>query len=460
MFKQVSFPKWLSAAALSLSLFAAVPLVSAAAEAVPAAGEPAVIIGSSNHYPLFLQEKFGLTLAASTTKGQFINDLALVLQYQPTADAVTFSDVEEASPYYDAAAALSQRGILTGSDIHPDQPLSVFQAVFIALKAADLKELAYTYPEAKTAAALDKLHLTIDAFQSLSAAQEVAAAVDSGLVPPSLYNQLKPGTAASKTFLEELLGQVLATKGLYEHYIGRVNDPDIYMKLIDAYNASDVIEAPELESVVNGALEQGLVTGYNLKDARYNPNFIDSLTITYGHSDIKHAVQLTGLLRSEGLQAKVQFEPKTSAFVHLLEWGEPEPDLDNHYKKLDNGNYIASAKEYDISFEFNSAADKERFQPIVLAYAKKDSENQSGLIAGSWWQPLYYSQTELDHYDVITNNKIFGSGYYYAQSFSLNSQSGEIVNGFKSIAPAIDITTSTFWVDRPFFSYLSGEDFK
>jgi len=460
MFKRISYPKWLAAAALSFSLFAAVPLGAAAAQTAAATAESTVWTDSSSHYSLFLQEKFGLTIADSTTKGQFINDLALVLQYRPAADAVAFSDVNAASPYYEAAAALSQKGILTGSAVNPDQPLSVFQAVFIALKAADLKELAYTYPEAKTAAALDKLHLKTDAFQSLSAAQEIAAAVDTGLVPSSLLDQLRPGTPASKTFLEQLLGQVLTTKGLYEHYIGLVSDSDIYTKLIDAYTASDVIEAPELETIVNGALEKDLVTGYNLKDSRYNPNFIDSLTITYGHSDIKHAAQLIGLLRSEGLQAKIQFEPKTSAFVHLLEWGEPAPDHDNHYKKLENGNYIASAKEYDISFEFSSAADKKRFQPVVLAYAKKDSDKQPGLIAGSWWQPLYYSQTKLDNYDLITNNKITGSGFYYAQSFSLNAQSEAIVKGFKSIDPAVHITTSTFWVDRPFFSYLSGDDFK
>ncbi|MBW7459546.1 hypothetical protein K0U00_36360, partial [Paenibacillus sepulcri] len=285
-------------------------------------------------------------------------------------------------------------------------------------------------------------------------------AVDTGLVAPSLYGELKPGALASKTFLEQLLGQVLVSKGLYEHYIGLTGDSDIYAKLIDAYSTSDVIEAPELETIVNGALEKGLVTGYNLKDSRYDPNFIDSLTITYGHSDIQHAVQLIGLLRSEGLQAKVQFEPKTSAFVHLLEWGEPAPDHDNHYKKLENGNYIASAKEYDISFEFATAADKQRFQPVVLAYAKKDSDDEPGLIAASWWQPLYYTQTKLKDYDLITNNKITGSGFYYAQSFSLNEQSAAIVQGFKAIDPAIDITTSTFWVDRPFYSYLKGDDFK
>jgi hypothetical protein len=202
------------------------------------------------------------------------------------------------------------------------------------------------------------------------------------------------------------------------------------------------------------------VTGYNLKDSRFDPNFIDSLSITYGHSDIKHAVQLIGLLRSEGIDAKVQFEPKTSAFIYLSEWGVPVPDSNNQYKKLANGNYIASAKEFDISFQFADAADKERFQPIILQYAKKNSEDAKGLIASSWWQPLYYSLTELKDYDVITNNKIKGGGPYYAQSFSLNEKSAAIAAGFSSIDPAVKVETYKFWVDRPFYNYLTGDDYK
>jgi hypothetical protein len=368
--------------------------------------------------------------------------------------------LDASSPYFEAAAALRGNGILSGSEVYASRELSAFQAVFIAVKAAGLSELAYSYPQSKTAGALAKLHLKTDAFQSVTASQEVAAAIDAGLVAPAYYKELKPGAPAKKAFVEQLLGQVLSVKGLYEHYIGRTSDADIYAKLIDSYRTSDVIEAPELEKVVNDALEQGLVTGYNLKDSRYDSNFIDSLMITYGHSDIKHAVQLIGLLRSEGIDAKVQFEPKTSAFVHLLEWGEPSPDNDNRYKKLDNGNYIASAKEYDISFEFKSTADKERFQPIILQYAKKNSDDTKGLIAGSWWQPLYYSPTEMKDYDIITNNKITGDGPYYAQSFSLNKDSEAIVAGFRKIAPKAHVSTYTFWVDRPFYNYLTGDDFK
>ncbi|UVI30789.1 hypothetical protein [Paenibacillus spongiae] len=462
MFKMISAPKGLLAAALSVSLLLAAP----APAVLGAAGQPsvssAVLDQTTNEYALFLQEKFGVQLKDSPTRGDFIQAVARMLVFPPDGGKaeVAFSDLKPSSPSYTAAATLFQQGILTSSSVAADQPLTSLQAVFIAVKAADLKELAYSYPKEKVAQSLSAIALRIEDFTSLTAAQEIAAAKDAGLIDPAFYAELKPNKPASKAFAEQLLGRVLEAKGQYKHFIAATSDPAIYAKLTDAYRTSDIIAAPELEAVVNGALEQGLVTGYNLKDSRYDPNFVDSLTITYGHSDLKHAIQLIGLLRSEGIEANVQFEPKTSAFVHLREWGEPTPSSDYQYKKLANGNYIASAREYDIAFEFKSAADKERFQPIVLKYAKKNSDDVSGLIAGSWWQPLYYSLTELKEYDVITNNKITGSGSYYAQSFSLNKDSEAIVAGFKKLDPEVKISTYTFWVDRPFHNYLAGDDFK
>jgi len=462
MFKTINLPKGLLAAALSASLLLAIPAPAAfAATQQVVTSVTSVPAVSSEEYALFLQNKYDLVVTDSLTRGEFLQAIAKVLRYEPDSKkAVTFDDLTSASPYYTSAAALYQKGIITSSTVAADQSLSALQAVFIAVKAADLKELAYSYPEEKVNRSLASLALEVKDFSSLKAAQEVAAAKDAGLVDPAFYSSLKPGVKASKDFVEQLLGQVLTVKGQYKHYIGYTSDADIYAKLNDAYTKSDIIEAPELANVVNTALEQGLVTGYNLKDARFDSNFVNSLALTYGHSNLKHAIQLVGLLRSENIEAKVQFEPKTSAFIHLIEWGQPSPSSLNHYKKLDNGNYISSAKEYDIAFEFNNAADKDRFQTVVLKYAKKNSDDTTGLIASSWWQPLYYSLTDIKDYDVITNNKITGKGNYYAQSFSLNDKSEAIVEGFKKIDSSVEVSTYKFWVDRPFYNYLTGDDFK
>ena len=412
---------------------------------------------SASEYSQFLQSKFKISVNNGVTRGQYIQDLATALQLTPEKSEAKFTDVPTSNKWYNAAATLSENDILSGTTVHPNQKLDARTAIYFAVKAAGLKELAYTYPPAKVKTALAKLSIQPSTL-STQAGQELAVAVDSGLLPKSLYSSVQAAHTASPsaTFVETVLGQVLKFKGQYKHYLGYTSDDDIYAKLQDAYNTSRLIQAPELQELANKALEENLVTGYNVKDNRYEANFIDSLSLNYGHDDIKHAVQLIGLLRSEGISAKVQFEPKTSAFIYLKEWGEPKSTEDYHVSQIANGNYIANAKEYDLAFEFANTADKNKFQKVILAYAKKDSEDQKGLIYSSWWQPLYYSQTALKDYDVISNNKIT-QGNYYVQSFSLNDKSATVAAGFKALDPSVKVDRYQFWVDGPFFNYLNGD---
>ncbi|MBH5318257.1 S-layer homology domain-containing protein [Paenibacillus sp. GSMTC-2017] len=411
------------------------------------------VIGAAE-YKLFLEDKFDLNLTGKVTKGDFIEAVASVLDYEAKEKKVVFSDIKAEDPLYDAAAALYEQGILKGPAIGGDQVLTNAAAISIAVRAANLEELAYTYPADKVEDVFSDLKLK-SAGLGKHVAQEIAAAVDTGVLPASYYsNGLQPKAAVSEDLANVLIGKILETKGLYKNYIGFVSDGDIISKLNQAYATSDIIDAPKLQKLVNTALEQKLITGYNIKDARFESNFVDSLSLTYGHSDLTHAIQLIGLLRSEGLDAKVQFEPKTSAYVHLKEWGDPGPNV----VQITNGNFIAFAKEYDLEFEFLTAADKVAFQNVIFAYAKKNEENQSGLIAGSWWQPLYFSATEIKDYEIITNNLITDANSpYVVHAFSLNAESEKVVKGFKSIDPEAKITPYQFWVDVPFFNYLHGE---
>ncbi|MEV5028770.1 hypothetical protein [Paenibacillus sp. LPE1-1-1.1] len=450
---QASYAKLLGALLLSFSILFA---QSTAFAASPAAAVPASSASQEDgaaQYKQFLKEKFDVSFSGTVTKGEFIEAVAAILGYEPSGKAVTFSDVQPGSELYASAAALYENGILSGPSIQGEQVLTNAVAVAIAVRAADLKELAYTYPAAKVNKALAKLNVKNSALGT-KGAQEVAAAVDAGLLTADLYSGFKPKNAASSQLIHTLLGKVLITKGLYKKYLGYVNDSDIFAKLNTAYETSDIINAPKLQTIVNTALKQDLITGYNIKDSRFDANFIDSLSLIYGHSDFKHAVQLIGLLRSEGLNAKVQFEPKTSAFIFLAEWGTPGPNV----VQIENGNYINYDKEYDLAFEFANAADKEAFQNVILTYAKKNEEGQAGLIAASWWQPLYYSQTELKDYEIITNNFITDpDSPYTVNPFSLNEDSAKVVAGFKAIDPNVAVTPKQFWVDKPFYRYLNGE---
>ncbi|WP_411346894.1 hypothetical protein ACE3MZ_22540 [Paenibacillus sp. WLX1005] len=439
------------------------PVANPAAVQTPAA--PAISTSTSVYtetaaeYAQFLQAKYNVQLPQQVKRGDFLQAISQIVPSTATsstyADTPSFTDLKPGDDAYAAAVSLYNDGILSSTEVHANQALSTYAAVFIAVKAAGFKELAYTYPQTKIKAALTKAGITDSTLQG-QAAQELAAAIDTGLVPESLYPALRKGGTIDRDTANTLLGKTLTSLGKYKNEIGRSSDSDIYEKLYSAYRTADLIEAPELRSIVDQALRNNLVTGYNLKDSRFDSNFIDNLTLTYGHDDIKHAVQLIGLLRSEHIDADVQFQPKTSAFIYLKEWGTPKETPDYKVTQIDNGNYIAYAKEYDIQFEFNTTADKERFNTIISTYAKKNSNTTTPLIYSSWWQPLYYSPTELSGYPVISNTKIT-LGHYYAQSFSLKDQASNIRDGFRKLAPDADISGYDFWVDQPFFNYLNGE---
>lgn len=414
---------------------------------------------SAAEYGLFLQDKYHIDLPAVTTKGDYVAAVATALgaKYSGTSASTApgFTDLGPGDAYYEAAAALSELGVIKSDTIAAELRLSAVGAVQLAVKAAGLQELAYTYPASKTAAALAKVKLKPAALGTTAAAQELAAAIDTGLLPPAYYGEIKGGGKASRELALTLIGQTLSVRGQYKHYLGLASDADIYAKLQDAFEQSDIIQSPQLQTIVDTALERDIVTGYNLKDSRYEANFVDELSLIYGHSDLKHGLQLIGLLRSEGIDAKVQFEPKTSAFIYLKEWGEPGVSDLYEVKQIANGNYIEYAKEYDLAFEFSSLGDKQRFDSIVEAYAKKNEDNQSGLLYGSWWQPLYYSLTSVPGYKVIANNKIV-SGHYYAQSFSLTESSAQVADGFRALDPDVVVDSYDFWVDAPFYRYLNG----
>ncbi|QGQ98247.1 hypothetical protein EHS13_26875 [Paenibacillus psychroresistens] len=425
-------------------------------QTVAHAAQPNALISqedSAAEYKQYIKEKFNVSFNGASTKGQFIEAVATILSYKPSGKDIAFTDLKADNKLFPAAASLYENGILGGPGVQAEQPLSSIVAVSIAVRAAGLKELAYTYPTDKVALVLKSINQKNNNL-AIKTAQELAAAADAGLIPAELLSTFQPNKAADAQLINTLLGKILVTKGLYKHYIGYVNDADIFAKLSNAFVTSDIIHAPKLQLLVNTALEQNLITGYSLKDSRFNPNFISSLSLIYGHSDLNHAVQLIGLLRSEGLNAKVQFEPKTSAFIFLKEWGEPGPDV----VQIANGNFISYAKEFDLEFEFSSKEQKAAFQGAILAYAKKNVKDQSGLIASSWFQPLYYSSTELKDYEVITNNYITDKdSTFTVNPFSLNEDSAKVVAGFKAIDPNAIVTPYQFWVDKPFFNYLHGE---
>ena len=466
---------------LAAALLLSVPAVSAADGAAviitgsgssAASGSASTAVSTAAHgpaqetaadYALFLKDKFGIRFSSAPTKGDFIAATAAALRLQTGEDAeaaasadAVFDDVPVSSPYYEAAAALRREGIISAGKLNPQAPLSAINAAQIAVKASGLKELAYTYPADKADRTLAPFNLSA-ALLGLQGAQELAAAIDAGLVPAGQYHLIRERGTATGEYAAWLLGKTLETLGEYKRYIGWVSDANILNELLNAYQASGIVKAPELQAIGDRALEENLITGYTIRDSRYESNFIDELTITYAHADIRHALQLIALLRSEGIDAKVQYEPRTSAFVYLKEWGEPGESEYYEVRQIANGNYIEYAKEYELIFEFRSAADRDRFDGIILQYAKKNEADQPGLIYGSWWQPLYYSIVRpAGDYKEIANNKL-SDGRYYLESFSLVEQADDVAEAFQTDEPGIAYSTYTFWTNAAFYRYLNGE---
>lgn len=426
----------LSAAAV----FAAALSFPSAISAQTSGSQPAAVLtiqptsAAKADYTSYVTQQYGIKLAEKVTREQFASALSKV-----------------------AASTGNQDAFIAAGE----SKLAVWEAVSAAVSAANQKELAATYSEDKVRGSLAQAGLSYEPEGSvtLAAAQDLAVALDLGLVPTEAIASVKATGDVSAQLAYHLLGKVAEYNGHYQNFLGTIASEDIYGKVVQAWHESQIIKAGELQQLVDEILKQDLITGYNLKDAAFDPRFDPKRTITYGHSDIVHAIQLIGLLKSEGIDAKVQLEPKTSAFIYLKEWGEPVQTEDYQVVQIENGNYIAYSKEYDLSFEFVSEEAKERFQPLVLQYAKKNEEEHAGLLRGSWWQPLYYSLTELADYPVITNNFV-QDGRHIVQTFSLNEDSNAVVNAFKKIGSTVEVRTYTFWVDQPFYNYLKGDDFK
>ncbi|MBO9597790.1 MAG: S-layer homology domain-containing protein, partial [Cohnella sp.] len=234
--------KFLVIAALSLSLVAG-GSSSYAAPSVTAVSSKEI---SSSEYAAFLKDKFGFTLSKKVTRGEFFVDLVRSLKLTPADKAVTFKDIDSSSPYYAAAATLYQNGILDTTNVNASGSLGAIYAVQLAVRAADQRELAYTYPKAKAEKAISKLPVKASSLP-LATVQELAAAVDTGILPAAYYQQLKQGASLGTELANVLIGKTLELRGQFKQYLGYTGDPDIFAKVTDAYNQSTIIKSDSLQ---------------------------------------------------------------------------------------------------------------------------------------------------------------------------------------------------------------------
>ncbi len=367
--------------------------------------------------------------------------------------------VEMLSSEDDFLVALGALGLsVADTEIVDGEVLTLDEAVGYVMSAVGMTELAWTFPEEKYSSLLAGFEVMATGAEKVD--QLATTALTIGLVDASWYNENVEEGDMSSDDMGYLLEAAASFKGITKDYLGMISDDSIYASILDSWNNYSIVQNNALVDIVDEGVIQGITTGYNVVKKADNPTFDEVLTINYGHSDIKHALQLVGLLKSEGIDAKVDFQGKTSAFLYLEEWGTPTESEDFKVKQIPNGNYVAYSKEYNIYFEFENTADKAAFDSIILAYAKKDSSDEPGLIYASWWQPLYSSTVEMgEGYYAITDN-VISYGIYEAHPFALNENVEASVMGFKAIDPTLEIDSRMFWVNHAFYNYLGGTDFK
>lgn len=254
----------------------------------------------------------------------------------------------------------------------------------------------------------------------------------------------------SKNINLKLENYISNFKDISENSLGNISDKNIIERINRKYSTFKVIEKNSLIDSLNIALAKKLTTGYNIKIKSTYANFNPELSLSYGHNGIKHANQLIALMKSEGLDAKVQIEPKTSAYLHMPDWGEPAtPNI-----VMEDGQIVITPLEYDLQFEFKDKADKMKFIQLIDKYAKKDEVDEENLIYDAWWLP--FLQTEkIDGFEKLIVN-IASEGEYEAYVLTLPEKSDALI---KELAKNknLKLKTKEVYVNPSFYRFMLGE---
>lgn len=374
-----------------------------------------------------------------------------------------YFDVEIGADALDAAEFSADLKKVAGEEAPEiDGELTWAAAVQAAVEAADYKELALSYPEEKVAARLEAYGVEAPSDEAYGAA--IACGLDVDLITPEDGSRASAAEPMTAEDAERLLMNIAEANGDGRNYLGMASDPDIYGKVDQAWNSFILFDDETLSQVGKTAVEQQVTTGYSIKSASYSARFLPELTMQYGHSDIKHAHQLIGLLNSENIDAKVQLEPKVSIYQYLLDWG-PVPESTPTYEVKQFGDlYLVYAVEYDMNLEFNNTEDLMRFDSVIKEYAKKYSDNAEaeGLIYASWWQPLYTTtRTDMpaEDYHLIYDCTV-SNGMYSINPFTIPEKKDQVVAKLKELAGDLEVTPVERYCNTAFYSYLKGEDYQ
>lgn len=331
--------------------------------------------------------------------------------------------------------------------------------VTLLLEDREMLELANTFTKEKTDRILAELTLPTG-LSELERARAATLLTIVDIKPEDFERFYSAGAYVAQSYIPIFIDAIHGDLPCELSLTGNTSDANILCYLPRAFNQVSLFMENEMLKVGIKGISEGLSTGFNIKKAEYNADYDPTLSLRYGHSSIKHAMQLIGLLRSEQIEAEVWLEPKTSSYTYMLEWGPiPEPSRDYEVVKVRDDLYIANALEYDMVFEFKDKAGKDAFDQLINTYSKKSSANPTGegMLAGAWWQPLYTSETEMGSgYTPITDNFIEEDGYEL-HSFTKTEDSSAFQEGYQKIDGDLSIQTKPLWTNDAFYRYLNDE---
>ncbi|MBR6090065.1 MAG: hypothetical protein IKP86_09040 [Anaerolineaceae bacterium] len=385
---------------------------------------------------------------------------------------------EKAAEYLNTYFGISFEGEVTlegynnalkaiGAEPLSGESFTLADAVVGAVRLAGMEELALTYTNEKAGTkASEKL-----AEKNISAddvyVPYIACALDLGLVSDEedFNGAVTPETAAALLYRSaELCGKA-------RHYIGHLSDDLILSYARVNFDSVFIFDDEILNETGINILISEAATGYSLFYSGYEARFLENYTIRYGHDTPTHLLQLIALLQREGFDGYLQIEPKVSVYEYLPEWGEPQARTATYsVVEMMEGRYFAFAVEYEIAVEFNTTAEKEAFHDLVDTYAKKyddrvdeEGNQMTGLLHQSFWQPLYYSRTEMENeeYTALTETIVLNEdGSFEIRSIGLPEQSSAVAIAAASIDPTLKTGEVTVYVNPAFYRYITDSDYQ
>jgi len=234
-------------------------------------------------------------------------------------------------------------------------------------------------------------------------------------------------------------------------YLGRVGEPSMLPRVAAVWTLSEWIPRTDFATGLRALIATEVANGYNIATTEWPP-FRADRHLVYGHNDIRHAQQLLALMASEGLDAKVGFSLKTSAFVHRDDWGPPSPEA----HALEDGRHLNEVQEFDLHFEFPSRQDKATFRALIDRYAKREENEQSGLIHSAWWQPYYRSRVPEPGFYEVTQ-VLVSQGRETAVVLVLPDKAPELLADIAALGRPWELDTAPVWVNPAFYRYLEGD---